>query len=114
MTTTVMKPERGLTTSVITGLKAADQATREDRCYQVVPASEGTAALALLNPEVHQLESMSTARLLLNLVTNVAIALYLAARSLDNWLSGPPTTARERERLSISAADRHWWYWARL
>jgi hypothetical protein len=66
------------------------------------------------NVEVHQLESVSNARLLLSLAASVVIGLYLLARSLDDWLSGPPITEQERTRLSITAADRHWWYWSRL
>ena len=79
-----------------------------------VPASEDAAVLTPPNVEVHQTESMSNIRLLLSLIANVAIGLYLLARSLDDWLSGPPMTEKERTRLSITAADRHWWYWSRL
>ena len=79
-----------------------------------ISASEDAAALTPPNVAAQQLESMSNIRLLLSLATSAAIGLYLLARPLDDWLSGPPTTEQERTRLSITAADRHWWYWSRL
>jgi hypothetical protein len=108
ITTTTLGHEKGPVKATTTDLTVADGASKEDQFCWAGPTSGDYTVAAPAKVPGYRPEPLSNARLLLSLARCVAISLHLLARSFDEWLSGPPMTAQERARRSITASDRYW------